>query len=295
MADNFRPFIDRHREPKQRVYTELTQTARERIAHLTKSYTGGIVKSALEATIEGAGKPNISESLNISGNWILDDGKQKHTSIVEKADTEYVLTYIEYLFYSHSRIEEDELETVADSITNVFETESILLQTDNTDETIVFEPIESESMSEIDEQIQALGATDEWREPLRGYNAAFRRYSDGDFDELIPKKLYNSIEAVLQTICVDHENWTDNRDMNHSKYLLMLKDHDVYNANGITEPELNDLLTVQEKLTAKLGNDRKQRHNYIDRTYCTLLIHQTGAYLYFLINRYEQYRSDKSN
>lgn len=54
-------------------------------------------------------------------------------------------------------------------------------------------------------------------------------------------------------------------------------------------PELESLLNVLEKLVAKLGNDRKQRHQYMDMEYCTLLLHQVGAYLYFLINRYEKY------
>ena len=294
MTDRFEPFIDRHRETEQRVYTELTQTARERLANITKSYASGIAESALEATINRAGKPGISESFDLSGSkWAPAVEKRKHTSIIENADTEYVLTYLEVVIYQRGIIEHDELEELADSTENIFETEGILLNSKVTANGVVFEPIESESMSEIDEQVRGLGMTEDWREPLEGYNAAFRRYTDGDYDELIPKKLYNSVEAILEKICVDHEGWTDNRDLNHSEYLSLLRENEVYNANGITEPEINDLLAALEKLTAKLGNDRKQRHNYIDRTYCTLLIHQTAAYLYFLINRYEQYRDDQ--
>lgn len=113
----------------------------------------------------------------------------------------------------------------------------------------------------------------------------------GDFDEVLVKKLYNSIEQVLQTICVDLENWTDDRDRGHSYYLELLNENGVYDANGITAPELTQLLDSLEKLVNKVGNDRKQRHAYHDRAYCTLLIHQVGAYLYFTISRYDDYNT----
>jgi hypothetical protein len=71
----------------------------------------------------------------------------------------------------------------------------------------------------------------------------------------------------------------------------MLKEHDVYNAHGVTAPELNQLLDSLEKMVSKVGYDRKQRHTYHDRTYCTLLIHQVGSYLHFLISRYGDYSS----
>lgn len=158
---------------------------------------------------------------------------------------------------------------------------------------IQFVPIASESMEEIDAQVQALAADQPWTDALRGYNAAFELYLAGDYNENIPKKLYNSIELVLQTICVDLEGWTEDRNLSHQKYLNILREHNVYDANGITAPELESLLDALQKLVNKLGNDRKQRHNYIDREYCTLLIHQTGAYLYFLINRYEEFSTQQ--
>lgn len=89
---------------------------------------------------------------------------------------------------------------------------------------------------------------------------------------------------------MDLEGWTENREMSHAKYLDLLDENKVYNANGITAPELGDLLNALERMVSKVGADRKQRHAYHDRSYCTLLIHQVGAYLYFLIGRYDDYR-----
>lgn len=128
-----------------------------------------------------------------------------------------------------------------------------------------------------------------WEKALKGYNDAFGRWKNGDYDELIPKKLYNSIEEVLKIICVDLEGWTENRELSHSDYLQLLNGHGVYYAHGVTADEIGDLLNSLERLVSKVGGDRKQRHAYHDRTYSTLLIHQIGAYLYFLISRYEQY------
>ncbi|MFC7081612.1 hypothetical protein [Halorussus caseinilyticus] len=170
-------------------------------------------------------------------------------------------------------------------------TEGLLWEIENGRGTIRFQPLESEAMESMDKKVQALAEEEPWGDALKGYNDAFERYLAGDFDELIPKKLYNSIEEVLKTICVDLERWTDDRDMSHAKYLDLLNEHDVYSANGITAPETGSLLDSLEKMVNKVGYDRKQRHAYHDRAYCTLLIHQVGAYLYFLIGRYDDYSS----
>lgn len=230
-----------------------------------------------------------------------------HYEFVQQADTIPVLNYIEQLYsrsYKRNRRTKEEQLTEKGPIENhhlfggihdILVTEGILwkLEWAGKGGGIQFVPIASESMEEMDTQVQALATDQPWKVALRGYNAAFELYLAGDFNENIPKKLYNSVEAVLQTICVDLEGWTEDRELSHQMYLNMLRDHDVYDANGITAPELDSLLDALQKLVNKLGNDRKQRHNYIDREYCTLLIHQTGAYLYFLINRYEAFRTQQ--
>lgn len=180
-----------------------------------------------------------------------------------------------------------------DDIGNVLVTEGILWDINRLGEggIIEFVPLESGGMQEIDEELQDLAAVQPWGEALKGYDDAFDRYLNGDFDEHIAKKLYYSIEEVLKTICVDEEGWTDNRGLTHADYLELLNENGVYNAHGVTATELEDLLDSLERMVAKVSDDRHQRHAYHDRTYTTLLIHQVGSYLYFLINRYDDYSS----
>jgi hypothetical protein len=256
---------------------------------------------AIDPVIDAAGKPDIpEESLNPTQVKPPD----LHSNIILQAETSFVLSYLEYLLIELQGTTPGErppqtMQENIEDLRNIIETEGLLWKIEEIPENdtgvIRFQPLASEAMEDIDSQLQALAKDNTWRKPLQAYNAAYERYLDRDYDELIPKKLYNSVEEVLKTICVDEEGWTDNRDLNHSDYLEILKENDIYDANGITAPELNDLLQGLERLVAKLGNDRKQRHTYIDRTYCTLLIHQVGAFLYFLINRYEEYSKNQSS
>ena len=145
-------------------------------------------------------------------------------------------------------------------IEDVFITEGILwdLEVDKRNKRVVFRQLESEAMEDIDEKMQALAAEDPWKNALEGYNAAFERYLSGDYDDTLVKKLYNSIEEVLKIICVDLEEWTEDREMSHGKYLQMLGENNFYQANGITAPELNQLIDSMEKLVSKTGADRKR-------------------------------------
>ncbi|MFC6836899.1 hypothetical protein [Halomarina ordinaria] len=300
MTDEFESFFERNREPESRVHRELTQRSRERIAHALTA-TDFDVGAALEPVIRVAGTSGIPDEVveaikTETSTCGLSGNNKLHEKILLESDSDIALSYLEHLFIvqveKYDRNNQwmgSHFETLCD----IIETEGLLWQVrevpENEPGTIRFESLASDAMKDVDEQVRSLAADKQWSTALRGYNDAYEQYLDGDYDELIAKRLYNSVEDVLRTICVDKEGWTDNPDLNHSDYLNMLREEGVYNANGITAPELNNLLQGLEQLTAKLGNDRKQRHSYMDRTYCTLLIHQVGAFLYFLINRYEQY------
>jgi hypothetical protein len=305
MNDEYEPVANREREPKSRIHEELPPIARERLAETTvrpgndKKAQQERRKKAFRETAKLVGRSAVYGYMKEKGKY-----KISHYNFVHQADTIPVLNYIEQLYSirrRNGRTKEEQLDEsgpiedhyLFGGIHDSLVTEGVLWKIEWAGKGggIQFVPIESESIEEMDTQVQALAADQPWTNPLRGYNAAFELYLAGDFNENIPKKLYNSVEAVLQTICVDLEGWTEDRDLSHQKYLNMLRDHNVYDANGITAPELESLLDALQKLVNKLGNDRKQRHNYIDREYCTLLIHQTGAYLYFLINRYEAFRT----
>lgn len=288
MRDRFRSLFTRQREFESRVHTELTTRSRERIASITGDRRKWI-ETAFGELADEAGPSRITE--------VSPD--TDHTEFIMNADTVLVLSYIEHYFRAawnqvsrrgyRGSASKTEVNMKLEKIKDVIITEGLLWEVEGDNGRVRFRPIESEAMEDMEENVQALAEDEPWDDALKGYNAAFERYLAGDFDHIIPKKLYYSIEEVLKIICVDEEEWTTNRELQHSDYLEMLKDKGVYDAHGVTATELDDLLDSLERMVAKVGGSRKQEHAFHDRTYATLLIHQVGAYLYFLINRYEEY------
>lgn len=311
--EKYTPLIDRERDSKQRVHQELTEAARERLVVITESASKHS-PTALGYLIKKVGTTPFEKY--IDQGTVSNIQAVNHQELILKAETLHVFQYIEILINRHHELlvehrkdkrknwqqldksieayePSDAIRKIITHIEDVLITEGILWDLRRVGEggVIEFSILESKGLKQIDEDLREASANQPWSDALKGYNAAFDRYLQGDFDDTLVTKLYNSIEELLQTICVDLEGWTDDSDRSHSYYLDMLNEHGVYNANGITAPELNQLLDALEKMVSKVGNDRKQRHAYHDRAYCTLLIHQTGAYLYFLISRYEDYSS----
>lgn len=295
MVDRFRSLIEREKEKESRVHTELTQQSRERMATITDFARREHQLEALRKLMERVGTSEIEDPMP-------DDvhSSEIHRAFIENADTLLVLSYLELLInHTHTLADRarymapytyEEVHNKTLALQDVLETEGLLWSIEDGDEEYLqFERLASERMKEADNELRSLSMDEKWEDALKGYNAAFNLYLDGKYGKEIPEKLYNSIEEVLQTICVDLEGWTDNRDQSHSVYLNLLREHEIYKAHGITNPELELLLDSLTKLVNKVGGDRKQRHEYIDRQYCTLLIHQVAAYLYFLINRYEDW------
>ncbi|MFU1781484.1 hypothetical protein ACM16X_08890 [Haloarcula japonica] len=300
--DGYVPLIDREREPEQRVHRELTKPSRERLQLILKSLVGNNeLEYGLEKIVKKVGLETLLDT-DIAQEVV---GNEYFGAVILYSETVYTLNFISFVInrayekanqnrFASSMLGYDasDIQNTVEEIENVLITEGILWEIEHKQNRYIeFHRIESESMAEIDEKVQALEEQEPWDDVLRGYNDAYERYINGDFDDTLVTKLYNSIEEVLQTICVDLEEWTDDRDRSHGYYLDLLNEHDVYDANGITAPELNQLLGSLEKMVSKVGNDRKQRHAYHDRAYCTLLIHQVGAYLYFLISRYDDYKN----
>lgn len=308
--DSYVPLIDRERSSKERVHENLTEGARDRLGVATVEVSDESIDRSLGFIAKKIGRRSLLDAIG-------EDTTEKsdaHLLFVNNADTVPVLTYIERLLYYHhinnmkkvlpGDIDQylrkktilnsdpaDQTKHIISDIRNILVSEGILwrLKLINEGGVATFERLESESFADIDEGVKGLAEGEDWSEPLKGYNDAFSRYLNGDFDDTLVTKLYNSIEEVLKKICVDLEGWTDDREMGHGSYLELLREHEVYGGNGIIAPEINELLDSMEKMVSKVGNDRKQRHAYHDREYCTLLVHQVGAYLYFIINRYEDY------
>lgn len=178
-------------------------------------------------------------------------------------------------------------------IETVLETEGILFRLTNIDGQWTFEQIASERLDEADKELRSLDS-EGWQDCLEGYNDAFNRYLDGHYDSGVTASLYASIEGVVKRICVDLEGWETRQDKNLKEYLDTMSQHDFFTPNPIMNEELDSLLTSMEKTFNKVGRDKPHRHNTpLGRPYCTLLVHQVAAYLYFLINRYDQYKEKK--
>jgi len=300
--EEYTPLVDREREPESRIHEELTRPARERLGQITQSRDKNQRKKALKETMKLIGRTPVLSCFSEEREVKLSD-RASHLEFMYNGATVPVLTYIEQLYMTYNTYRRESAEDIISNsgpasehsvfgeIRKVLVTEGLLWEIEWAEKggVIKFSPLASNGMADMDSKVQALAENEPWGDALEGYNAAFDRYLNGDFDDTLVTKLYNSIEEVLQTICVDLCEFTENRDMSHSDYLDLLHENGVYEANGITAPELNQLLDALEKMVSKVGHDRKQRHAYHDRAYCTLLIHQVGAYLYFLISRYEDF------
>jgi len=311
--DGYTPLIDREREPKARIHEDLTEPARERLEVITRSMStyGHIPMNYLIKKIGTSPfrRFHYRDSSNIHKTV-------KHEEFIRMGDTLHILTYVEMILKEYhkeniksemeGRKENIDLEKEPKSysptdivnksindIEDVLVTEGILWQVNRLGKggVIEFVPVGSEGIVDMDEEIQELATTQPWGKALKGYNDAFDQYLNGEFDEHIPKKLYYSIEEVMKIICVDREEWTENRELTHGGYIDIMKENGLYDAHGVTATELSDLLDSLERMVAKVSDERHQRHLYHDRTYATLLIHQVGSYLFFLINRYEEYNT----
>jgi hypothetical protein len=286
MKNPFRSLHTREREFPSRVKTELERRDRERLVSITKPYHKA-TKAALKELQDEVGRSRLREATpNIEGE-----------ELIQQADTIFSLSFIEHFIKALYRrkkgrrtgVHQSDLNEVLTKIGDVLVTEGLLWEIQYSNGEARFRQIESEAMEDIDKEVQALASEEPWDDALKGYNDAFERYLDGDYDEQIPKKLYYSIEEVLKIICVDINGWVDDRELVHSEYLALMKENDFYHAHGATVAELGQFLESLERMVAKISDDRKQRHAYHDRTYATLMIHQVGAYIYFLINRQKEY------
>lgn len=293
---DFRPLIKRQDSPDSRVHPELTPEARERIHSISSFVDPRMIDRAFNALTEEVPESRIAEHA---------DGptsQKRHRNYIMNADTEMVFSYIEILLIvaKHStgrrsampKYGKKYLKERAGKIQRTLIEEGILWEVRTDDSgNYIFDKVESERMKESDDELRriSLEMGEDWQDSLSEYNEAFRLYNEGKYSKDILEHLYNSIEETVKTICVDKHGWEDNREMNLSNYLDTMRDKGFFEANNIMESEISTLLDSMEKTFSKIGNDRHNRHNPdIDRYYCNLLIHQTSAFLYYMIKRQQQ-------
>lgn len=148
-----------------------------------------------------------------------------------------------------------------------------------------FEELSHESLIESDQQVRALGKEQRWSDALEPYNEAWKLYQDEQFSRIIPEKLYNSLESVLERICVEEQDWNTENDQIGS-YLGSCRENGLFEPNDAMVGEWEQILGGIQIGIQRSGSDRKD-HATIDQHYCILLLHQVGAFLTFLITRYD--------
>lgn len=316
MAPNFGSFIPwgrRHSEPEQRIHEELTETARRRVAH-------AVTQLAHRAEIHDTVRKfqvETGKSLNDFDVKNTGPAKQSQFAFILDADHEDLLTYLEILLnevwepsnMSNRDHSYEELVDLDEMLRRILFEEGILLRLRPDRETVAaivgdqstssrgsfvplegeplrFERLSDEAVIEADQEMRVLAKGDRWEGPLKGYNEAWEMYQDGQFSFIIAEKLYNSLESVLEEICVS-EGWNSSEDT-VGTYLNSLREHGLFEPNDKMVGEWQQILGGIRTGVQRTGGDRKG-HEQFDQDYVILLLHQVAAFLTFLINRYEDY------
>lgn len=296
----------RHSEPEPRVHEELTSTARKRIAHTLRVVPDEEIAKTYNLLIERTGE----DPTQFGEGHSMSEGQYKF--IIQNADQDVILDYLELLLNMLWRSEEtvprgttylyDEKELIplCRKIEMALVEEGVLIQmkpspseemvTDDWQrysdyDKILFQQLSDETIIESDQELRILSLGDEWQDPLEGYNEAWELYKEGTFTYAIPEKLYNSLEAVCEKICVDLEGWLD-KDPGVGQCISKLREKGLFTPNDEMVAEWEKIASGIQIGVQRAGNDRK-RHENIDQDYLILLLHQVSSFLTFVIKRYE--------
>ncbi|WP_224447807.1 hypothetical protein [Haloprofundus salilacus] len=308
MVEDSDYYSNRQKQNQPRVHSTLTQPARERLSRIVAhpyrqgkeagighvNLSGEVINRAINGVYEDVGRSRVTEQMNAT----MGDTASYHSSLIEDTDTDIVLTYIEKVFdicftqstfSNQSLVKKNALRRSQQLVNTVMETEGILYEFKESEGRFRFRQIATERLEESDGELSDLALGEKWEKPLKGYDEAYRLYRERTYSYAIPESLYNAIEEVVKTICVDLESWEGNRDQNLSIYLNVMSDKQLFSPNNIMREELRLLHESMEKTFQKAGGDRKNRHSSdMDRQYATLLLAQVSAYILFIIQRYEE-------
>jgi hypothetical protein len=293
----------RRKNPEPRIHEELTDTARVRLSRALSGINGYHIKLAHRRLIKYAGRRIIDTDSRKNRQFKL----ELPEVVKHHEDTDLFWDFLEYLINTawsseipeKLRIGSDKIIEMAADIESILAEEGILIQMKpsvdemksydgyrpDEHEWVKFQPVSDETVIDADQETRALAMGETWEEPLRGYNEAWNLYSDGTFTYVIAEKLYNSLEAVCEKICVELEDWGSESDT-VGDYLSTMREKGLFEPNDAMVGEWQQIQGGLQVGVQKLGDDRK-RHEEIDQDYAILLLHQTSAFLSFVIKRYE--------
>lgn len=304
---DFDPWSKRNSEPEPRIHEEMTPAARKRIAHSLRIVRKDDISKAYNTLVELTGEDPEYFSYSRKRK------KEQYEFITSTEDQDVLLDYLEILLNRIWRVYErvgrsksyiydpGDLVDICLKIEMALIEEGVLIQmkpspseemtTDDwnrkTDyENIIFQQLSDETIIEADQELRVLGLGDQWKEPLEGYNEAWRLYKDETFTYAIPEKLYNSIEAVCGKICVEREGWLD-EGAGVGACISELRQQGLFEPNDEMVAEWQKISSGIQIGVQRTGGDRK-RHEKIDQDYLIMILHQVSSFLTFVIKRYER-------
>lgn len=307
---DFVPWGKREQALEPRIHPGLTDPARKKISRLFEYVVeyGDINDTYKEFRIEVVDEPDYFIWKNFG------PALDSQTRLIQEGDTDDVLKYLEILLNTLWSNNKDHAELdllkMDSKLRRILHEERLLLRLRPEHKhlqrsyveggvehhrprrydpdrygPIHFEKLADETIIEADQELRILAHGDRWTDPLSGYNTAWEKYQDGQFSAIIAEKLYNSVEAVLQKICVEQGWAKENQTV--GTYLDRLNQEGLFDPNQAMVGEWQKILKGIDVGIQKTG-DRKDWHDEIDQDYCLLLLHQTSAFLSFVIKRYEQ-------
>lgn len=306
-----RTFSERNEDPDPRANPELTETARKRISHTLKQYVDRKhIDDAYAEFLSKKGDGPAHFSVGRHSNAI----QSNHRFIIEEDHLD-VIEYLELLInavWSDETLDHTELLYMNAKINDALRREAVLWKLVPPEQKIAeildrrsggpsygspvyvpkkdgqfqFEQLADETVEQADQAVRVLMQGSEWNEPLKPYNEAWEAFQEGPpYSAIIAEKLYNALENVLQKICVD-QGW-ENDQQTVGTYFQRISNEGLLDTNPQMIGEWQKILKGMQIGVQKTGGDRKNWHKNMEEGYILLLIHQTSAFLTFLIRRYE--------
>ncbi len=297
---DFTPWSKRNSEPEPRIHEELTETSRVRLANIICQNTKqDYIRKADNLLRDYTGKEIDSLSYNTRQATVTSLDKFIRTS----EDMDLFLDFLEYLlnvmWSNRDFRRQNDVILMAHKIEKTLVEEGILVQmkpsveeiadwdvpNPQVNEYIKFQQVADETIIEADQETRVLALGEPWKEPLKPYNEAWDLYKNDVLDSSLTEKLAKSIQQVTEEICKEQEDWVD-QGAGLGTCLNEMKDRGLFDPNKSMVAEWQKIVDGLQIGVQKPAGD-KHRHEPIDQDYAILLLHQTSAFLTFVIKRYE--------
>lgn len=318
----WRPWANRNSELDERIHDTLTDDARERIAFaMNGTAARGEIKDAYEEY-----RINRGTDLDYFITRNTEPAKESLHQFIDEEDDAEVLTLLELLLkeiWAESNISSrshsvEALLELDEKLRQILLEEGILLKLTPDRETVEqfaealdnaknsgggyrsrrsyqprpnrdwnfeFEWQAHGAVIDSDQSVRMLGRQERWEGVLSPYEEAWEAYQNPPVSYVVAEKLYNALEGTLAKICVEEQGWNSKGD-GVAAYIESLKDNGIFQPNPAMVHEWRQIAEGLKAGVQKTGGDRK-RHEEFDEDYALLLLHQVGAFLSFVISRYE--------